>query len=96
MLKWVLFLAVCYALGRALHTRGQQEEGAANAARRAERVEDRRSLTRERRQSRLRVTRATRVQNRRCRPWQPQADAAPTRAAQETKPAGAPDLYFGW
>ena len=46
--------------------------------------------------ARRRPDRATRRRSRRPRPWAPTAESAPASGAPETKPAGEPDLYFGW
>lgn len=106
-MTWQLFsvlFVLIVPLGMVFGSIRESERGAQYAAqqeeRRIERARDRRDeqrwLTRERRQSRARVSRPVRVRNRRPRPWEPVASEAPAGAAPSTLKGDEPDMYFGW
>ena len=94
-----LFVVAWAVWARWVHRRAKGVSAANEVQRHRHRQDDRKDELSFRSKYRHRRTRPSRTRNprkQRQRPWQPKADAAPTRAAQETKSAGAPDLYFGW
>ena len=100
---WMLF-ALIVPLGMAVssirESESESRRAAQQEAQRIERARDRRDeqrwMTRERRQSRLRMSRSARVRNRQPRPWEPAASEAPAGAGPSATQGGEPDMYFGW
>ena len=104
MLLWMIFFVAAWLLwARVLIRSAARAEAQQKTEREVERAhyqaQNRRSglaFRSKYERGRTRPDRAIRHRSRRPRPWAPTAESAPAGGAPETKPAGAPDLYFGW